>query len=82
MRPASSSVRRAGPSVRMAADVTVPDLLKQTEKLKLLSTVSGSRAAGRVCVAERIVCLALVLRPGLLWPASRLCRGGIMHCWD
>lgn len=41
MRPASSSVRRAGPSsVRMAADVTVPDLLKQTEKLKLLSTVS------------------------------------------
>lgn len=41
MRPASSSVRRAGSStVRMASDVTVPDLLKQTEKLKLLSTVS------------------------------------------
>lgn len=41
MRP-STAVRRAGPgsAVRMATDVTVPDLLKQTEKLKLLSTVS------------------------------------------
>lgn len=39
MRP--SSIRRAGSSsVRMASEVTVPDLLKQTEKLKLLSTVS------------------------------------------
>ncbi|CAM9985264.1 unnamed protein product [Scytosiphon promiscuus] len=41
MRPASSSVRRAGASgVRMAADATVPDLLRQTEQLKLLSTAS------------------------------------------
>lgn len=47
VRPASVSVRRAGPSsVRMASDVTVPDLLKQTEKLKLLSTVSEYTEAG------------------------------------
>ncbi|CAM9584170.1 unnamed protein product [Pylaiella littoralis] len=41
MRPASASVRRAGPSsVRMASDMTVPELLKKTEELKLLSTAS------------------------------------------
>eukprot|EP00904_Undaria_pinnatifida_P006229 jgi/Undpi1/2736/HiC_scaffold_14.g06114.m1 len=39
MRPAL--MRRASPSsVRMASEVTVPDLLKQTEQLKLLSTAS------------------------------------------
>lgn len=41
MRP--MSVRRAsGTSVRMASEVTVPGLLKQTEKLKILSTVKSS----------------------------------------
>ena len=53
-------MRRASPSsVRMASDVTVPDLLKQTEQLKLLSTVRQRRRpeGGGVRTHALICCL-------------------------
>ena len=59
----------------MAADVTVPDLLKQTEKLKLLSTVSRVAARGACFVSSA----ALLLRCGvrLCWWVNVPRRDGI-----